>query len=97
MEPTILIAAKWKAAHRVSFVDTAIAACAKRHKVALLHKDPEFEVLQDQREMEALPYTPRKREAASSDLPRKMSRWQRKIYEQEEKTASPDKPKEENP
>ena len=64
-EPTILIAAKWKAAHRVSFADTVIAAYARRHKATLLHKDHEFEVLQDQLEMEALPYKPKKREATT--------------------------------
>ena len=50
----------------MSFADTGIAACAKRHKETLLHKDPEFEVLHDQLEMEALPYKSNKQEATSS-------------------------------
>jgi predicted nucleic acid-binding protein len=47
-EPTVLTAA--------SLADSLIAALAKARDAILLHKDPEFEPLADQIELEALPY-----------------------------------------
>ncbi len=55
-EATLLTAARLKAAHRVSLADAIIAAYAIRANAILLHKDPEFETLSDQVQMEALPY-----------------------------------------
>jgi predicted nucleic acid-binding protein len=60
-EPTLLTAARFKAEHRLSFADAVIAACARRRGAVLLHKDPEYEALAEQLELEALPYkAPRK-------------------------------------
>jgi ribonuclease VapC len=55
-EPLLLTAARLKASHRISFADSIIAATAIQQKAILLHKDPEYEALQGQVEMEALPY-----------------------------------------
>lgn len=55
-EPTLLIAARFKARHRISFADAIIAAYAAHHQATLLHKDPEFEALAAEVETEALPY-----------------------------------------
>jgi predicted nucleic acid-binding protein len=55
-EPTLLTASRFKAAHRLSLADAMIAAFAKRNGAALLHKDPEFEALAEQVDLEALPY-----------------------------------------
>lgn len=55
-EPTLLTAARLKANHRLSFADSIIAATAIQQNAILLHKDPEYETLQDQLKMEALPY-----------------------------------------
>jgi predicted nucleic acid-binding protein len=55
-EPTLLTAARLKANHRLSFADSIIAATAFQQGATLLHKDPEYEALQGQVEMEALPY-----------------------------------------
>ena len=55
-EPVLLIAARLKAAHRLSFADTIVAAWAIYQKATLLHKDPQFEALVGQVSLEALPY-----------------------------------------
>jgi predicted nucleic acid-binding protein len=55
-EPLLLIAARLKANHRVSFADAIVAATAIHQKAIILHKDPEYESLQEQVQMEALPY-----------------------------------------
>ena len=55
-EPTLLTAARLKAAHHLSLADAVIAATAIRQNATLLHKDPEFETLGGQMPLEALPY-----------------------------------------
>ncbi len=55
-EPLLLTAARLKADHRLSFADSIIAAIAIQQNAILLHKDPEYETLQGQLKMEALPY-----------------------------------------
>lgn len=55
-EETLLMAARLKATHRVSLADAVIAAYAIRMNAILLHKDPEFEALSGQVQLEALPY-----------------------------------------
>jgi predicted nucleic acid-binding protein len=55
-EPILLTAARLKAQHRISLADSVIAAFAIAHKAVLLHKDPEYEALKGQLELEALPY-----------------------------------------
>lgn len=55
-EPTLLTAARLKASYRLSFADSIIAAIAIQQGAILLHKDPEYQPLQDVVEMEILPY-----------------------------------------
>ncbi len=55
-EPTLLTAARLKARHSLSFADSIIAATAIQQNAILLHKDPEYESLKGQVDMEALPY-----------------------------------------
>lgn len=55
-EPTLLTASRFKSAHRLSLADALIAAFAEQQDAILLHKDPEFEALADQLELEHLPY-----------------------------------------
>lgn len=55
-EPTLLTAARLKANYRLSLADTVIAAYAVQQKAVILHKDPQFEALAGQVELEALPY-----------------------------------------
>jgi predicted nucleic acid-binding protein len=55
-EPLLLTAARFKANNRLSFGDALIAAYAFQNHAVLLHKDPEFEPLGGQIELEALPY-----------------------------------------
>jgi len=55
-EPTLLTAARLKASQRISFADSIIAATAIQQEATLLHKDPEYEPLQNVLEMEILPY-----------------------------------------
>lgn len=55
-EPTLLSAARMKADHRLSLADAVIAAVAQRHGATLLHKDPEYELVQDEVNQERLPY-----------------------------------------
>ena len=51
-----LIAGELKAAHRISFADAWIAATAKFQHATLVHKDPEFEQVQDEVTLLPLPY-----------------------------------------
>ena len=55
-EPTLLMAVRLKAIHRLSLADAIIAAFAIQYDAVLLHKDPEFEALGAQVSLEALPY-----------------------------------------
>ena len=55
-EPILLIAARFKAHYRVSFADAIIAAYAVHHHATLIHKDPQFEALAGELDLEALPY-----------------------------------------
>ena len=55
-EPTLLIAARFKAGHRISFADAIVAGFATSRNAVLVHKDPEFEPLTGQMLLEALPY-----------------------------------------
>ena len=51
-----LIAGRLKANHRISFADAWMAATAMILGAILVHKDPEFEELEDELEMLRLPY-----------------------------------------
>jgi predicted nucleic acid-binding protein len=55
-EPTLLSAARLKAENHISLADAMIAAVAIQNQAVLVHKDPEYECLENQLEMEALPY-----------------------------------------
>ena len=55
-EPTLLVAARFKAQYRMSFADSLIAAFAAQNQAILVHKDPEFDGLVGQVQLEALPY-----------------------------------------
>ena len=55
-EPTLLIAGRFKAYHRLSLADAIIAAFAQRQGAILVHKDPELEALAEFVEQEVLPY-----------------------------------------
>ncbi|GMV33519.1 MAG: VapC toxin family PIN domain ribonuclease [Chloroflexi bacterium] len=55
-EAITLMAAKIKAENRISFADAVISALAIQHNAVLVHKDPEYEQLVGQVEMEALPF-----------------------------------------
>lgn len=48
-------AAKLKAAHKISFADSFVAALAQRLDATLVHKDPEFEGLGDAIKQRMLP------------------------------------------
>lgn len=54
-----LIAGKLKAIHAISFADAWVAATAVMLGAILVHKDPEFEALEDELEMLKLPYKKR--------------------------------------
>ena len=58
-EPVLLTASRFKAAHRLSLADAMIAAFAQRQNAVLVHKDPEYEALAEEVELEALPYKTR--------------------------------------
>ncbi|HEX4963790.1 MAG TPA: PIN domain-containing protein [Thermoanaerobaculia bacterium] len=62
-ETTLLVASRFKAAHRLSFADAVIAAFAFRRDAVLVHKDPEYEALADHVTLEALPYKARTEES----------------------------------
>jgi len=51
-----LTAGRLKAKHRMSVADTWIAALAQERNAILVHKDPEFEQLEDSLEVLKLPY-----------------------------------------
>jgi len=55
-EPTLLVASRFKATHRLSFADAVIAAIALRRDAVLVHKDPEYKALAEHLKLEALPY-----------------------------------------
>lgn len=55
-EPVLLTASRFKAGHRLSFAEAMIAAFARRQNAVLVHKDPEYEALAGEVELEALPY-----------------------------------------
>jgi predicted nucleic acid-binding protein len=55
-EALLLNAARIKSTHRLSLAGAVIAAIAFQNKATLLHKDPEYEPLQDVVDMEILPY-----------------------------------------
>jgi predicted nucleic acid-binding protein len=55
-EPILLAAAKLKGGHRLSLADTIIAAYAIQHQATIIHKDPEFERIDQQVQLEPLPY-----------------------------------------
>lgn len=50
-----------KASHRLSLADAIIAAFALRQNAVLVHKDPEYEALAGEVELEALPYKPKQK------------------------------------
>ncbi len=51
-----LTAGRLKAEYRISFADAWIAATAKLYHAVLVHKDPEFEQVQDKVSLLRLPY-----------------------------------------
>jgi predicted nucleic acid-binding protein len=51
-----IIAAKLKAKHHISVADAWIAALAMEKNAILIHKDPEFEAIQDGLQVLQLPY-----------------------------------------
>ena len=55
-EAVLITAAKIKAFHQISFADAIISAYAIQASAILVHKDPAYEALIGQLEMEALPY-----------------------------------------
>ena len=55
-EPTLLTAARLKAQKHISLADSMIAAVAIQNNAILVHKDPEYECLIGELEMETLPY-----------------------------------------
>ncbi|MCI0554186.1 MAG: PIN domain-containing protein [Anaerolineae bacterium] len=55
-EALLLNAARIKSTHSLSLADSVIAAITAQYKAILIHKDPEYEPLQDVLEMEILPY-----------------------------------------
>jgi len=55
-EALLLNAARIKSTHSLSLADSVIAAITTQHNAILLHKDPDYEPLQDVIEMEILPY-----------------------------------------
>ncbi len=57
-EPILLTAARIKARYNLSLADALIAAFAYRYEAVLVHKDPDFEVLEQLRQ-ESLPYKTR--------------------------------------
>jgi predicted nucleic acid-binding protein len=55
-EAVTLLAAKIKSKNKLSFADAIISSLAIQNEAILVHKDPEYEQLLGQLEMEALPY-----------------------------------------
>lgn len=56
----ILPAADLKARYQISVADAWIAATAKQHRLTLIHKDPEFEPLKEELDIQELPYKSRR-------------------------------------
>jgi predicted nucleic acid-binding protein len=54
-----LIAGRLRATHRLSFADTWIAGTAIFYDAILVHKDPEFEQIEDKLKILKLPYKKR--------------------------------------
>jgi len=59
-EKTFLLAARFKALHRLSFADAVIAAAASLAAATLVHKDPEFAQLAGEVNLEGLPFKTRR-------------------------------------
>lgn len=55
-EAATLRAAKIKSQNRLSFADAVIAALAVQNDAILVHKDPEYEQLKNELQLETLPY-----------------------------------------
>lgn len=55
-EKLLLLAGELKALYPISLADSFIAATAIQKQAKLLHKDPEFQTLDDRMEFIALPY-----------------------------------------
>lgn len=55
-----LLAGSIKANHRLSFADAFVVATASHVKGILVHKDPEFEQVNELIRLEPLPYKPKK-------------------------------------
>jgi len=55
-ESGLLTAGRLKARYRMSFADTIVAAYAILEDAILVHKDPEYNILIDRVQLEALPY-----------------------------------------
>ncbi len=55
-ETILVTAARFKASNKISLADSIIAAIASLNNATLLHKDPEYEALIGQVDLEALPY-----------------------------------------
>jgi predicted nucleic acid-binding protein len=55
-EVVTLRAAKIKSKNKLSFADAVIASIAMQHGAILVHKDPEYEQLKDELQLEALPH-----------------------------------------
>ncbi len=55
-EKVLLLTGRIKASHSLSFADALIAAYAARYDAVLVHKDPEYESLSGQVQLEMLPY-----------------------------------------
>lgn len=55
-ESILLVAARLKANHRISLADSIVAGYAIHYDAVLVHKDPEYESLADDVQLEALPY-----------------------------------------
>jgi predicted nucleic acid-binding protein len=51
-----VMAAEFKAAHRLSVADAWIAALSKERDATLVHKDPEFKQVEDEIQVLELPY-----------------------------------------
>jgi predicted nucleic acid-binding protein len=59
-EKTFLLAARFKAFHRLSFADVVIAAAASLADATQVHKDPEFAQLAGEVDLESLPFKARR-------------------------------------
>ncbi|HTX78955.1 MAG TPA: PIN domain-containing protein [Longilinea sp.] len=53
-EPTLLIAARMKSTRHLSFADAVIVAYCIRERATLLHKDPQFDALKDEVNLETI-------------------------------------------